>query len=321
MLFVYFLLILVGFFITIKGADYLIDGASSLAKRFGVSELIIGLTIVALGTSAPEMVVNIYSSINGKDALILGNIIGSNLFNTLVILGIAALIYPIAIKKSTAFIEIPFSIFAGLILLFFVNDSFFNSSSVNVLSRWEGVILLGLFLLFMGYIVYQTLNDKIEDNTEYELLSRLKTAVYMIGGISGLTIGGKIVVDNAIKVAKSMGISDSVIGLTILAAGTSLPELVTAIAAARKKKSDLAIGNIIGSNIFNILLVLAISSTISPIKYNTALNLDMYVLLSGGAILFISLFTFGKRKLDKVEAILLLLLYSGYLGYMLMTRL
>ncbi len=312
--------IAIGFYITIKGADLLIDGASSLAKKFKVSEIIIGLTVVAFGTSAPEMVVNIYSSINKKDQLILGNIIGSNLFNTLLILGVAALVFPIPVKKATAYIEIPFSIIASFILFFFVNDILIRSVSVNVLSRFESLILLFMFFAFMSYVVYQTLKKSDVEKNTLEELSNLKTFIFIILGLIGLVIGGRLVVDNAVDLAKLLGISDAVIGLTILAAGTSLPELVTAVVAARKKRSDMVIGNIIGSNIFNILLVLSVSSLIHPVNYDVKLNIDLYTLLLGSAILLLSLFTFKKRKIDRIEALILIIIYFSYLSYMLVTR-
>lgn len=320
---IYILLIFyiaIGFYITIKGADLLIDGASSLAKKFKVSEIIIGLTVVAFGTSAPEMVVNIYSSINKKDQLILGNIIGSNLFNTLLILGVAALVFPIPVKKATAYIEIPFSIIASFILFFFVNDILIRSVSVNVLSRFESLILLFMFFAFMSYVVYQTLKKSDVEKNTLEELSNLKTFIFIILGLIGLVIGGRLVVDNAVDLAKLLGISDAVIGLTILAAGTSLPELVTAVVAARKKRSDMVIGNIIGSNIFNILLVLSVSSLIHPVNYDVKLNIDLYTLLLGSAILLLSLFTFKKRKIDRIEALILIIIYFSYLSYMLVTR-
>lgn len=315
-LFLYFLIIAVGFLITIKGADFLIEGASSFAKRFGISDLVIGLTVVALGTSAPEMIVNVYSSIKGRDELVLGNIIGSNLFNTLVILGITALIFPIAVKKGSALKEIPYAFFAAFIVLFFVNDQITLGSSENILTRGEGITLLLFFLLFIAYVIRMTLKGDDESEEHPEILPPLKTAIFLLLGMAGLGLGGQLVVDNAINIAKALHVSDAVIGLTILAAGTSLPELVASVVAAKKKRSDMVIGNIIGSNIFNIFLVLGVSSVISPIHFDTKLNIDLLVLITGSIMLFAFMFTGKKYRIDRSEAGLLLLLYISYFVYM-----
>ncbi len=317
MIFVYFLLIIIGFAVTIKGADFLVDGASALAKRFGISEIVIGLTIVALGTSAPEMVVNVYSSINGKDELILGNIIGSNLFNTLVILGIAAFIYPVTVKKASALFEIPYSLLATIVVAILANDIFLKTGNTNTLTRFNGFILFIFFAIFIIYIIRMTMKDMSDYDEGIPEMSLSKSSILIILGMVGLTLGGKLVVDNAVLVAKSLGVSDALIGLTILAAGTSLPELVTAIIAAKKKKSDIVIGNVIGSNIFNIFLVLATSAVISPIKFKESLNIDLGVLSLGGILLIIFMFL-GKPKyvVDKKEGTILISLYIGYFIYM-----
>ena len=317
MIFLYFLLIIVGFGITIKGADFLVDGASALAKKFGISEIVIGLTIVALGTSAPEMVVNVFSSLNGKDELILGNIIGSNLFNTLVIIGIASFIYPITVKRATALFEIPYSFLASVIVVILANDVFFRKLNTNTLTRIDGFILFAFFIIFMLYVIRMTLKDMSDDDDGIDEMSLLKSSLLIIAGMIGLTLGGKLVVDNAIEVAHFFNVSEAMIGLTILAAGTSLPELVTAVVAAKKKKSDIVIGNVIGSNIFNIFLVLSTSAVISPISFKEGLNIDLAVLLTGGILLFIFMFT-GKtpRVIEKKEGLLLIAIYIAYFIYM-----
>jgi len=317
MIFVYFLLVIVGFGVTIKGADFLVDGASALAKKFGISEIVIGLTIVALGTSAPEMVVNVFSSINGKDELILGNIIGSNLFNTLVILGIAAFIYPITVKKATALFEIPYSFLATVAVAVLANDLILRGGSSNTLTRVDGFILFGFFIIFILYVVRMTLKDMSDDEEGIHDMSFKKSALLILAGMLGLMLGGKLVVDNAIQVAQFFHVSEAMIGLTILAAGTSLPELVTAVVAAKKKKSDIVIGNVIGSNIFNVFLVLSTSAVIAPITFKEALNIDLLVLGLGGLFIFIFMFLGKKdRVIDKKEGLFLLLLYLTYFVYM-----
>ena len=317
MIFLYFLLIIIGFAVTIKGADFLVDGASALAKKFGISEIVIGLTIVALGTSAPEMVVNVYSSLNGKDELILGNIIGSNLFNTLVILGIAAFIYPVTVKKATALFEIPYSLLATIVVAVLANDIFLKTGNADILTRLNGFILFIFFGIFIIYIIRMTMKDMSDDDEGIPEMSLSKSSILIVSGMIGLTLGGKLVVDYAVLVAKGLGVSDALIGLTILAAGTSLPELVTAVVAAKKKKSDIVIGNVVGSNIFNVFLVLATSAVISPIKFKESLNIDLSVLSLGGVFLIIFMF-WGKPKyvVDKKEGTILISLYIGYFIYM-----
>jgi cation:H+ antiporter len=263
------------------------------------------------------MVVNVFSSLNGKDELILGNIIGSNLFNTLVILGIAAFIYPITVKKATALFEIPYSLLATIVVAVLANDVFLRKASINSLTRIDGFIFLGFFIIFILYVIRMTLKDMSDEDEGIPEMSLPKSSILVLLGLIGLTLGGKLVVDNAVLVAKGLGVSDALIGLTILAAGTSLPELITAIVAARKKKSDIVIGNVIGSNIFNIFLVLATSSIIAPIKFDDKLNIDLVVLSVGGILLFLFMF-WGKkdRVIDKREGSILIALYLAYFIYM-----
>jgi len=247
------ILVIIGFAFLIFGANWLVDGASALAKKYKVSDLAIGLTIVAFGTSAPELVVNIIGSSKGFSDIVLGNIVGSNNFNLFIILGISGLILPIKVQSSTAWKEIPISLFAAVVLLFFIND--FKFSEPSYLSRIDGFIMLVFFLLFLFYVFNQMKND-LNVHTDTVQKSIYKIWGLIIIGLSGLIIGGQFVVLNSVNIANSLGVSEKIIGLTIVAAGTSLPELVTSIVAATKKNSDIAIGNVIGSNIFNILLVL-----------------------------------------------------------------
>ncbi len=309
------ILIIVGFLSLIFGANWLVDGASSLAKKNNVSDLVIGLTIVAFGTSAPELVVNSVASFNGLSDIVLGNIIGSNSFNLFIILGIAGLIYPITVQSSTAWKEIPISLIVAILLFVFGNDFFFNQNPK--ISRVDGLILLAGFIFFI-YYVFRQLKQEKTDIINYEHKSNLKIWTLVLFGVAGLIIGGKLVVDNSINIATQLGISQKVIGLTIIAAGTSLPELVTSIVAALKKNSDIAIGNVIGSNIFNILLILSISSLLNPIEYNTNFNQDLLILIGGTVFLVIAMFTGKRKKLDRWEALILLSFYLIFTTYSIM---
>ena len=307
------ILVLVGLVGLIFGANWLVDGASSLAKKYNVSDLVIGLTIVAFGTSAPELVVNSIASFNGLSDIVLGNIIGSNNFNLFIILGIAGLIYPISVQSSTAWKEIPISLLVAIILFTLANN-FFNNQNL-VLSRLDGIVLLILFLGFLFYVFKQMKADKTEV-IPYTQKSNLKIWVLIGIGFAGLIIGGQLVVDNSIKIATSFGVSQKVISLTIIAAGTSLPELLTAIVAAIKKNSDIAIGSVIGSNIFNILFIISVSSLVNPIQYNPSFNQDFYVLFGGTIFLIIAMLTGKRRKLDRWEALILLSFYLIYTTYL-----
>lgn len=307
------ILIIIGFASLIFGANWLVDGASSLAKKNNISDLVIGLTIVAFGTSAPELVVNSVASLNGLSDIVFGNIIGSNNFNLFIILGIAGLIYPITVQSSTAWREIPISLIVT-ILLFVLANNFFISQN-PVISRVDGMILLIAFICFLYYVFKQLKQEKTEVII-YDHKSNKKIWGLVIVGIAGLIIGGKLVVDNSIDIATNLGVSQKIIGLTIIAAGTSLPELVTSIVAAFKKNSDIAIGNVIGSNIFNVLLILSISSFINPVEFNPNFNQDLLILIGGTIFLIIAMFTGKRKKLDRWEALLLLSFYLIYTTYL-----
>lgn len=310
-------LIAVGFILLIKGADFLVNGASSLAKRFNASDIAIGLTVVAMGTSAPELVVNLISGAKGANDVVFGNIIGSNIFNMFLILGISAVIYPITIQKNALWKEVPFSLGITVIFWVLVNDKMFFGAESNEASTVDGIILLVLFVAFLVYIFLNMTRGGSEsalDGDDIVLYGSLKTTLLIVFGIAGLAFGGQIIVENAIKIAESFGVSERLIGLTILAAGTSLPELATTAVAAFHKKSDLAVGNIIGSNIFNLLLVLGATAVINaPLTFDTTLNTDLYMVMLGTVMLFVFMFTFNKYKLDRVEGGIYLL---GFIGYM-----
>jgi cation:H+ antiporter len=304
------LLLCLGFAALIIGANWLVGGASSLAKRLGISELVIGLTIVAFGTSAPELVVNILASKNGLDDVILGNVVGSNIFNLLLILGVSGIILPIVVQHKTVWREIPISLFAIVILLFMAN--FLPSGNSLIIGRLEGVFLLIFFVAFLIYI-FKNMSAEPESVVNTGQKSLAISIVLLVSGLAGLIMGGSLVVNKSIEIATSMGMSEKLIGLTIVSIGTSLPELATSVVAAFKKNSDLAIGNVIGSNIFNILLILGICATMNPITYNNTMNTDLFIMSTFTFLLFIAMFTGKKRKLDRWEAMIFVLSFTGYL--------
>ncbi|KXX67035.1 calcium/sodium antiporter [Flammeovirga sp. SJP92] len=311
------LLVAAGFVTLIFGANWVVDGASSLAKKYNISDLVIGLTIVAFGTSAPELVVNSIASINGYSDIVLGNIIGSNNFNLFIILGITGLILPIKVQSSTAWKEIPISLLISVLLLFLLNDFIFSGTTYS--SRIDGLILLVLFGFFLFYVFCQVKTEP-QNITAENKKTTLKIIGLIIFGLVGLILGGQLVVIHSVKIANTLGISEKIIGLTIVAAGTSLPELVTSVVAAVKKNSDIAIGNVIGSNIFNILLILSISSIIQPIEYNPKFDLDLYILIGGTVFLLTSMWTGQRKKLDRWEAGFLFGFYMIYTIYLVMNE-
>ena len=320
------ILLLVGFAILIKGADFLVNGASSAAKKYGISNLAIGLTVVAFGTSMPELIVSLVSALDGKNDASFGNVIGSNNFNLLFILGIAGLIYPLVVHRNTVKYEVPLSFLAAGVLFILVNDAMlwgdtsFEAPYGGILGRLDSIILLLFFVGFLLYI-YRTMKNapEFEEGDPIKLFSTPVATGMIIGGLLMLIFGGQIVVDNALKIAHHYGLSEKLIGLTILAAGTSLPELATSCVAAYRKNTDIAIGNVVGSNIFNIFFILGITGVIHPIQYNTAMNFDIYVLLASTVLLVIFMFTLGSRKLDRWEAFLMLMAYGAYTIYLIGT--
>jgi cation:H+ antiporter len=303
------LLIVIGFTGLIFGANWLVNGATSLAKKYNIPDLVIGLTVVAFGTSAPELVVNSIASADGLSDIVLANVIGSNNFNLFIILGLAGLIYPISVQSSTAWKEIPVSLIITIALMLLANNFFIEGNTE--ISRLDGLILLVLFAGFLYYMFKQLKTDNTDVIT-HDNKSNTKIWGLIFIGFAGLVVGGTLVVDNAIAVATELGTSQKIIGLTIIAAGTSLPELVTSIVAAVKRNSDIAIGNVIGSNIFNVLLIVSVSSFINPIAYNQNFNQDFAILIGGTTFLILAMFIGKRKKLDRWEA---LILFSFYLLY------
>lgn len=308
------ILLLIGLVLLVKGADWLVDGASVLAKKHNVSDLAIGLTIVAFGTSAPELVVNAVAAQGNFPDIVYGNIIGSNNFNLFLILGIAGIITPLAVQSSTVWKEIPFSFLGALGLLFLANNYF--ASETKEISRIDAAILLAFFGGFLYYVATQLKTDPTAETIENKDYSNLKIWVLIGIGLAGLVGGGKLVVDNAVAMAQSLGVSEKIIGLTIVAAGTSLPELATSVVAAMRKNADIAIGNIVGSNIFNLLLIIGISGLIRPLDFNESFNTDIYILLGGTTFLFLAMFIGKKHQLERWQSLLLLCVYLAYTGYL-----
>ena len=312
-----FIDLLLGFAILIKGADFLVNGSSSIAKKNGISNLSIGLTVVAFGTSMPELIVSLLSSLNGKNDASFGNVIGSNNFNLLFILGICGLIYPLTVQRNTVKYEVPMSLLAAGILFLVVNDQMIWGGESNGMSRIDSITLLLFFGGFLYYI-YRTMKNSSDFSEGGEIkIYKTGLAVGMVVlGLGFLIGGGTTVVNSATSIAQYYGLSEKLIGLTILAAGTSLPELATSAVAAYRKNTDIAIGNVIGSNIFNIFFILGITGVISPMPYNSVMNFDLYVLIASTVVLMIFMFTINQRKLDRWEAFMLLAAYVAYTVYL-----
>ncbi len=320
-MFMYIILIVIGFILLIKGADFLVDGASGIAKRFNIPEIVIGLTIVSIGTSMPELVVSVTSALEGHSDIAIGNVVGSNLANLLLILGVCSVIKPLEFKKETKVFEIPFMIFSTIMLFFLcINGS---GTEINSVTRIEGIILLAFCILFILYNFIMARKGAYfdKDNTLVEIkfnqnedISVFKSLCGIIIGIIGLKIGGDLVVDNSVQIARLLEISEKLISLTIVAFSTSLPELITSIAATRKGDTDMAIGNIIGSQIFNILLIIGLSATMMPINYSTGYNSNILLLIVSSIILGLFPFVGKKNQMSRGNGVVFVFTYFLYLG-------
>jgi cation:H+ antiporter len=310
-----YLLFVVGFVLLIKGADYLVEGSSSLAKRLGVSDLVIGLTIVSFGTSAPELIVNIVASFKGAGDIGIGNILGSNIANIFLILGVSAVIYPLAVKREITWKQIPLNFLAAIVLFLMANDALIDKADSSILSHIDGYILISFFIIFLYYTVHLAKTEKNgEAHTETRpvYLSILMT----VGGIVGLAYGGQWVVNGAVIIAEGFGLSEALIGLTIVAVGTSLPELATSAVAAYKRNTDIAVGNVVGSNIFNIFWVLGLSAAIKPLPFRPEINTDILVFLFATLLLFSFSFVGGRNKINRAEGIIFLVAYVAYIVFL-----
>jgi cation:H+ antiporter len=310
-------LLIVGFIFLIKAAGLLVDGASSIARRLRISDLVIGLTVVAFGTSTPELFVNIIASLKGNTEIAIGNVLGSNIANVLLILGVSSMVYPLTVTKGTVWKEIPLSLLAALVLGFMANDQLIDRSGGSALTRIDGLIFLSFFSIFIYYSV--SIAKKIEGMEELIPAKErgfLTSLLFIVLGLIGLTLGGKWIVDGAVHVALKLGMSESLVGLTIVAVGTSLPELATSVLAAYKRNVEIAVGNVVGSNIFNIFFVLGISSIIKPLPFQARNNMDVGVVVLVSLLLFGSMFTGRRRLLDRWEGAAFLGLYIGYLSFL-----
>ncbi|HPI34986.1 MAG TPA: calcium/sodium antiporter [Prolixibacteraceae bacterium] len=310
------IILLAGFVPLIYGADLLVDYASALAKKLNIPNIVIGLTIVAFGTSAPELVVNVFASLEHNSAIALGNILGSNIFNIGGILAVSAIITPLAVRNSTTWIEIPLALLAGIVVFALANDKLIDGSEISSLSRIDGIVLLIFFVIFLVYNFTLIKKGGFTDEVSVKDVAPWKATLLVIAGLVLLVAGGRVIVYGAIEVASRLGISERVIGLTIVSIGTSLPELATSVVAARKKNFDIAIGNVVGSNIFNIFFILGVSATIYPVSVQKGSNIDILMNILLGLIVFVFIFTGKEKWIDRKEGIVMLLIYLGYLGYL-----
>lgn len=309
-----------GLLLILFGANWLTDGASSIAKRFNIPSIVIGLTIVAFGTSAPELAVSVSSAIQGSADMAIGNVVGSNIFNAFLIIGCTAIVAPICISEGTIKVEIPLTILASFVLVILASDILLAGAVTDSLSRADGLILLCFFIIFLSYTFYVAKKGGSEtlesEGEEIHVMSGLKSTAFIIGGLAALIFGGKIFVEGASDIARSLGVSESVIGLTLVAGGTSLPELATSIVASLKKNPEIAIGNVVGSNLFNIFFVLGCSATITPLNISGITQFDFITLIISSILLFLVSLCFGKRIIKRSEGVIFVLLYIGYVSYL-----
>lgn len=314
-----YILFVLGFVILIKGADVLVDGASAIARRLNVSDLVIGLTVVAFGTSTPELFVNLVASFKGNTAIAVGNVLGSNIANVFLILGVSALIFPLAVSSGTVWKEIPFSLLAAIVVGLMANDRLIDQNNLAALTRIDGLLLLCFFIIFLYYSVGIAKDvEGLGEHVTVKPMGALKSSILIISGLIALSVGAKWIVDGAVSIATQFGLSQSIIGLTIVAVGTSLPELATSAVAAFKKNADIAVGNVVGSNIFNIFFVLGISATIRPLPFQTRNNLDVGIVVLASLLLFVFMFSGKKRSLDRWEGAIFLVLYAAFVTYLIL---
>lgn len=310
-------LLLAGLTLVVFGADYLVEGASGIARRFGLSEFVIGLTIVGMGTSAPEMVVSFIGAVQGNSSISLGNVVGSNVFNTLLILGLTAVILPITITADNRRKDIPVNLLITVLLIVLgLSYTLFGLGSEDGLSRLDGGILVALFLLYMVLSFVKGKETEASSEAPAKELRPALALAMIVGGLAALVYGGNLFVDAATYIAREQGVSDKFIAITLLAGGTSMPELATCVAAAVKKKGQLALGNIIGSNVFNILLILGGSALIHPLSFGQISYVDLAALLSSAVVLLLSCYMGKKGLLDRAEGVFFLLLWVAYMVYL-----
>ncbi|MEX2512858.1 MAG: calcium/sodium antiporter [Cyclobacteriaceae bacterium] len=313
------ILLVLGFVLLVGGAEKLVEAASGLASNYGIPNIVIGLTVVAFGTSAPELAVNLMASTKGSSEMVMANVLGSNIFNVLAILGITAVIFPLTVKSNTTWIEIPMSFLAAISVLVLAADAYLNAAEQNIISRGDGIILL---LFFSVFLVYNIMVSKNPGSATEEIDIKSYTTgwafFWMILGLGGLVLGGKFIVDNAVYIAQQFGWSERLIGLTIVSIGTSLPELATSLSAVRKKKVDIAIGNVVGSNIFNIFFILGLSAIVLPVGVKSGNFMDILLNCVAGLLLFLFLFSGKGRSLERWEGLVFIGLYLAYLALLIL---
>lgn len=312
------LLLIVGLGLILAGANFLTDGSAALAQRFRVPEFIIGLTVVAVGTSTPELVVSVLSAIGGQSDVAIGNVVGSNIFNVFVILGVCALIRPVPLTAGNIRRDIPFGVLVSLLLLALAQDSLFCKTAADRIGRIDGVVMIGLYVALMWYTIRKTKRPEAVAPTESSKapMPGWLTAVMIVGGLAGLVFGGEMFLRSATSIARSLGISESVIAITLVAGGTSLPELASSLVSLFKGKADMALGNVIGSNIANILLILGVSATIHPLSMGGITVWDLLMVLLSSVVVFLAAFTFKRKAVDRWEGTLFVAIYIAYIWYL-----
>ena len=310
--------LIAGLLLILFGANYLVDGSSSIARRFGLSEFVIGLTIVGIGTSTPEMVVSFLSAFQGKADMAIGNVVGSNIFNTLMILGVTAVICPVKISRNAVRKDLPLNIsVTALLIILGLNATLFGIGKDNVISRIDGIILLAIFVWYLWSSFKNDSDQESSEESEPAKNYSMPISIVMIlGGLAGLVIGGRLFVNSATEIAKTLGMSEKFIAITIMAAGTSMPELATSVVAALKKRGQLALGNVIGSNISNILFILGGSALIHPLSFSGMSAVDLATLFIGSVLILTSAITFKKKQVDRIEGLILLAVEAGYMWYL-----
>lgn len=310
-----FVMLILGFVILVKGADFFVEGSSSIAKRFNIPSMVIGLTLVAFGTSAPELAVSVSGSLKGSNGIVFGNVVGSNIVNVLLILGLSAFISPINIRLKTIFKEVPFVILTTIAMMVMAMDSLLDGSDGSVILRTEGFLLLLFFAIYLYSMVEISILGKEEyPEDDIKLLGVGKSVLFTLGGLGAVIFGADLAVKNAISIAESLGLSETLIGLTVVAVGTSLPELITSVVASRKGENDIAVGNIIGSNIFNALFVLGVSSAIAPVTIARENFVDIWILLASAVLLIPLMYT--EKRLNRVEGGIMVLGYVAYTAFL-----
>lgn len=309
-----FIILVIALVAVVYGAKYLVDGASALAQSYNIPNIVIGLTIVAFGTSAPELAISAYSAYTGNTEIAIGNVVGSNIFNIFFILGVCSIIYPLTILKNTVAKEIPLSLLAALVLYVMLNDGQFGTEP-NLISLGDSIILLFFMIIFLFYMFHLAYTSNETEELDILKINKTQSILFILGGFILLIAGGKFFVDSAVDLARNLGMSEAIIGLTIVAAGTSLPELATSLVAAFKKNSDIAVGNIVGSNIFNIFFILGVSGLLSPLPQGNITNIDLMTCIGASVLLFLFCFIFGRDKITKPEGVIFILCYLVYVGY------